>query len=115
MKANAAAQVKGNDPFGNEPKRHPAFRVQSEKPFNGETPLELLPEALYTPNELFFVRSHLPTPDIKPDEYELEVSGLGVNEEITLSLEDIKKLPKVRARQKWVFLSGSCTMYIVCT
>ena len=36
----------------------------------------LLADEFYTPNELFYVRSHLPTPDIDPAAYELEVNPI---------------------------------------
>ena len=36
----------------------------------------ILADEFYTPNELFYVRSHLPTPDIDPAAYELEVSPI---------------------------------------
>ena len=38
--------------------------------------LSLLADEFYTPNELFYVRSHLPTPDIDPTAYELEVKPI---------------------------------------
>jgi len=82
-----------NDPFANAPKRHPALLVNQAKPFNAETPLSIITDSFLTPADLFFVRSHLPIPDIKPEEYELEVGGVGCKD-ITLSLEDLKKLPK---------------------
>ena len=82
-----------DDPFANAPKRHPALLVNQAKPFNAETPLSIITDSFLTPADLFFVRSHLPIPDIKPEEYELEVGGVGCKD-ITLSLEDLKKLPK---------------------
>lgn len=63
------------DPYGKDPRRHPALIVRSAKPFNAETPKQILGEQLHTPNELFFVRHHLPVPHIKPEEYLLEVKG----------------------------------------
>lgn len=63
------------DPYGQDPRRHPALIVRSSKPFNAETPKEILGEQLHTPNDLFFVRHHLPVPHIKADEYRLEVKG----------------------------------------
>lgn len=45
--------------------------------------------------EVFYVRNHLPVPHIDPDEYELEVAGIGV-QETKLTLDDLKtKFPKV--------------------
>jgi len=98
LKEEDAASLKeslkdSDDPFANAPKRHPALLVNQAKPFNAETPLSIITDSFLTPADLFFVRSHLPIPDIKPEEYELEVGGVGCNE-ITLSLDDLKKLPK---------------------
>ena len=44
-------------------------------------------------SDLFYVRNHLPVPEIKEEEYELDICGLDVKE-TTLKLEDIKKFPK---------------------
>ena len=38
-----------SDPYGNEPKRHPILRVNSQKPFNAEPPAQLLVENFITP------------------------------------------------------------------
>ena len=81
-----------SDPFANEPKRNPALKVINPKPFNAETPLSLIGDSFYTPNDWFYVRNHLHTPDINAGEYELEITGNGV--ERTLTLADIKKFPK---------------------
>ena len=51
------------DPYSNEPKRHKALVVRSDKPFNAEVPLEIL-NAQITPNEFFYVRNHLPVPNV---------------------------------------------------
>ena len=81
-------------PFANEPKRHPSLNVKTMTPFNAETPLELIADSFYTPNDLFYVRNHLPTPDISAEEYELEITG--VPNEMTLNLDDLKtKFPRV--------------------
>lgn len=57
------------DPYSGEPQRHPALVVRSQKPFNAETPAELLTGKLYTPNDLFYVRNHLPVPAVDPAAY----------------------------------------------
>ena len=84
---------KGSGPFANEPVRHPSLNVKTTAPFNAETPLMLIADSFYTPNDLFYVRNHLPTPEVSGEEYELEISG--TPKEMTLSLEDLKKFPKV--------------------
>eukprot|EP01006_Ploeotia_vitrea_P051313 TRINITY_DN67549_c13_g3_i1.p1 TRINITY_DN67549_c13_g3~~TRINITY_DN67549_c13_g3_i1.p1 ORF type:complete len:578 (-),score=327.18 TRINITY_DN67549_c13_g3_i1:39-1772(-) len=62
-----------DDPYANEPERHPALSVGTKTPFNAETPVEILADHFLTPNELWYVRNHLPVPQIKPEEYVLEV------------------------------------------
>ena len=64
-------------------------------PLNAETPLELLTDYI-TPNDLFFVRSHwIPrVPD--PKTWKLTVDG-DVDRPLSLSLADIRKLPRVEA------------------
>ena len=57
------------DPYANEPKRHRALKVQSAKPFNAETPSDALASGSTTPNELFYVRNHLPVPHVEPSAY----------------------------------------------
>lgn len=86
-------------PWANEPKRHPLLKAASQKPFNAEPPLSLLAENLYTPNEFFYVRNHLPVPVIDEHSYELEIEittdKAGTKtEQKTLGLADIKALPK---------------------
>jgi sulfite oxidase len=84
-----AAQVEVQDPYQNEPERHPALIVRSAKPFNAETPRVLLGEQLNTPNELFYVRHHLPVPHIKADDYRLTIEGEGCRS-VHLTLDDLK-------------------------
>lgn len=87
--------VDADDPFGNEPVRHPALKVNSAKPFNAECPLELITESYITPNALFFVRNHLPVPEVDPKEFRLEVSlHDGKGKTVKFRLEDLKNLPQ---------------------
>eukprot|EP00922_Rhytidocystis_sp_ex-Travisia-forbesii_P054159 GHVS01080342.1.p1 GENE.GHVS01080342.1~~GHVS01080342.1.p1 ORF type:complete len:634 (-),score=108.57 GHVS01080342.1:313-2214(-) len=85
-----------SDIYANEPYRHPALRVRSERPFNAETPGSLLSDNFITSNELFFVRNHLPVPPIDSDKHKLRLCGLGLGQAgVSLSMHDIKtKFPK---------------------
>lgn len=105
-------QLKRNDisnPYINEPERHPDLTVLSGRPFDCSTPMYALhPPHFFTPNELFYVRNHLPVPETSirdPSSFELTVGidlGGGAQDEslsesesscgadITLSLEDLK-------------------------
>ncbi|MCY3943438.1 MAG: sulfite oxidase [Gemmatimonadetes bacterium] len=59
---------------------------------NLETRLEEL-DGLLTPNDLFFVRNHAPTPLIDPGSYLLSVGGPGARSEVRLTLDDLRALP----------------------
>ncbi len=69
--------VDANDPFAGDPVRSPILRVNSEKPFNAEPPTELLLDNYNTPNDLFFVRNHLPVPKVDSTAFTVELSGEG--------------------------------------
>ncbi|CAO4387016.1 unnamed protein product [Caenorhabditis nigoni] len=78
------------DAFSNDPERHPALLVRNAKPFNAESPPSLLTDHFYTPNELFFVRNHLPVPDIKTEDHRLTIETLN-GKTIDLSVDELKK------------------------
>ena len=59
---------------------------------NLETRLEDL-DGFLTPNDLFFVRNHAPTPLIDPASYVLTVGGPGAESEVQLTLDDLRALP----------------------
>ena len=61
-----------------DPKRHPLLRPASAKPFNAEPPPNLLADNFITPNDVFYVRNHLPVPEVDPETYELEIEIEGV-------------------------------------
>nr|CAH7716926.1 unnamed protein product [Callosobruchus chinensis] len=82
------------DPYSGDPVRHAVLKPASVKPFNAECPPSLLVENFVTPNELFYVRNHLPVPNIDPKQYKLEIEIEGVKKRVSLSLEDLKKMPK---------------------
>jgi sulfite oxidase len=94
-RAAIVKQVDIQDPYSTDPVRFPGFRVRSNKPFNAEPPLSLLIDKYITPNEIFFVRNHLPVPQVDAETYHLTVTGKGINKDLNLSLEDLKtKFPK---------------------
>ena len=71
------SSVDENDPFSTDPLRSPILHVNSKKPFNAEPPPELLLDNYNTPNDLFFVRNHLPVPKIDSSAFIVELSGEG--------------------------------------
>ncbi|KAE9551963.1 hypothetical protein FO519_004815 [Halicephalobus sp. NKZ332] len=84
-------KVDSTNPYSNDPNRHPALSVNQETPFNAESPPSLLMDNFRTPNGIFFVRNHMPVPDIKEKDHRLSIEGLGVRNPTTLTVEDLKK------------------------
>lgn len=78
------------DPYRNDPERHPALIPSSEKPFNAEPPVSLLMQDYLTPNDLFFVRNHLPVPEINVESYRLNIAIEGAGKNKALNLYALK-------------------------
>lgn len=80
--------------YAKDPPRSAILKVNTKEPFNAETPPVLLPEEFITPNELFFIRNHLPVPVSEPATYTLEVTMKGLST-VRLTLDDLKtKFPQ---------------------
>ena len=68
--------------------------ARSVRPPDFETPVALL-DSYITPNEHFYVRSHLPVPaQLDAATWALKIGG-EVNSPVSLSIDEIKKLPAV--------------------
>ncbi|CAK9795358.1 Sulfite oxidase, mitochondrial [Anthophora plagiata] len=85
--------INENDPYSKEPRRHKALKINGQKPFCAEPPPSLLIESFITPVELFYVRNHLPVPEIDLKTYTLELAVEETTKK-TLTFEDIKNYPK---------------------
>ena len=96
-----------DDPYYNDPTRHPALKVNSEKPFNAETPIELVTQSYLTPNDLFFVRNHLPVPRIDIKNFKLTLAGEGMKSPINYTIGDLKKKFKVHKITSTVQCAGN--------
>ncbi len=64
-----------------------------EHPTNLETRLELI-DGFLTPNDLFFVRNHAPTPRLDPATYRLRIEGDGAASTLEVDLETLQALPQ---------------------
>jgi DMSO/TMAO reductase YedYZ molybdopterin-dependent catalytic subunit len=71
----------------------PNMIIHSRKPEDYEMPLDGFLQAI-TPVESFYVRSHHYTPQVDGERYSLKVSG-EVTSPISLTLADLKKMPRV--------------------
>jgi len=103
--AEQMKKVASNDPYGADPQRSPLLLVRSSKPFNAEPPLELL-DSTTTPNDLFYVRNHLPVPDVQEKDYNLQVEGKN-GEKLSLSLSDLKSKFKEQSVVATVMCAGN--------
>lgn len=65
--------------------------IRSPRPPDFETPVALL-DSFITPLEHFYVRSHMPVPQVDASTWTLKIGG-EVNSAISLSVDEIKKLP----------------------
>ena len=74
----------------------PRIIVRNDWPEHWETGLEALGRAWLTPNDLFFVRSHFPVPQVDPARWRLEVGGQ-VETPLSLSLDELRALPSAEA------------------
>lgn len=87
-------EAKAKDPYALEPIRVDALEVRSQKPYNAEPPPDTLVLSHHTPNELFYVRNHLPVPVVDADAYRLRVLDVEGKELASLSLDEIRALPR---------------------
>jgi sulfite oxidase len=78
------------DPYRNDPTRFPGLVVRNQKPFNAEVPPELLVDKYITPNELFFIRNHLPVPQVDLNSYKLTITGKGIPKDVEITYDDLK-------------------------
>lgn len=67
--------------------------IRSQRPEDFETPVELF-DSWLTPNDRFYVRSHLYTPEISLNTWSLRVDGL-VEHPVTLQFDDLSRFARV--------------------
>jgi DMSO/TMAO reductase YedYZ molybdopterin-dependent catalytic subunit len=94
--ASAALKFAPADLFAQTPSAAQRFGkekliIRSMRPPDFETPVSLL-DSFITPTEHFYVRSHMPVPTVDAAAWTLKIGG-EVNSPISLSVDEIKKLP----------------------
>ncbi|XP_037298716.1 sulfite oxidase, mitochondrial isoform X2 [Manduca sexta] len=80
-----------------EPLRDRRLVVKTARPFNAEIPPKLQIQHLDTPNELFYVRQHMPVPELDPATHRVKVS-VGGHDPRTFSLQQLDQFPRVTLR-----------------
>jgi hypothetical protein len=68
-----------NSPYGSEPHRSAVLLSHTQRPFNAEPPLTLLLDKYLTPNDIFYVRNHLPVPHLDATTYRFTLSAKGTH------------------------------------
>ncbi|KAG5325528.1 SUOX protein, partial [Pseudoatta argentina] len=81
------------DPYANDPVRHKALKIKRNKPFCAEPSPPLLVESFFTPVPFFYVRNHLPVPEIELKDYTLELAIEGTTKK-TLDFKALQKYEK---------------------
>ncbi|KAF4992256.1 hypothetical protein FGRMN_7286 [Fusarium graminum] len=82
------AQEEIEDPFSDDPTRHPDLVTMTEKPRNAETPANAMTNDFLTPNDLFYVRNHMWVPKVakNADHHNLRIElPDGTTKEYTLA------------------------------
>lgn len=83
---DSRTEVDLDDPFINDPVRSPILKAGSKKPFNAEPPLQIITDSFITPNEMFYVRNHLPVPKVYPETYRMHVEVGDSKLELSLTI-----------------------------
>ncbi|KAG0559242.1 hypothetical protein M758_10G088200 [Ceratodon purpureus] len=87
-------QLQGLRTYEQEPRRSASLIVNSQEPFNAETPASVLSSSYLTDEDMFYKRNHGPIPILPdPSTYNLIVTGALPNP-LSLSLDFLKSLPK---------------------
>src|ERR1700704_3763044 len=84
--------------------------IRQKDPNNLEMPFDQLGEFI-TPSELFYIRSHFPTPELDPFAYRLSISGAVLNK-LSLSYADIRAIPS-RACVATLDCAGNSRVFMV--
>lgn len=87
---SATKARKEDDPYKDEPERHPALKVHTAEPCNAEAPAAMLGDPYITPAELWYVRNHHPVPLNEGDAHTVSLNTDG-GAEISLTVADLKK------------------------
>src|SRR5260370_29412433 len=86
MEGSKRHYVDNNSPFSSA-----GLIIRQKEPKNLEAPFDRI-DSYLTPTELFYIRSHFPTPDLDRAAYRLRIDG-AVRHPFTLSYEELRSMP----------------------
>jgi DMSO/TMAO reductase YedYZ molybdopterin-dependent catalytic subunit len=84
--------------------------IRQKEPKNLETPFDRLDSCL-TPTELFYIRSHFPTPNLDRGSYQLRIDG-AVRRPFTLGYEDLRNM-RAETRVATLECAGNSRVFLV--
>jgi DMSO/TMAO reductase YedYZ molybdopterin-dependent catalytic subunit len=84
--------------------------IRQKEPKNLETPFERI-DSYLTPTELFYIRSHFPTPNLDAASYRLSIGG-AVGRPLSLSYEELRNMPS-ETRIATLECAGNSRVFLV--
>jgi DMSO/TMAO reductase YedYZ molybdopterin-dependent catalytic subunit len=84
--------------------------MRQRQPDNLETPVDQA-DSYLTPTELFYIRSHFPTPELEASSYELRIEG-AVRTPVSLSYEQLREMPS-ETRVATLECAGNSRVFLV--
>jgi DMSO/TMAO reductase YedYZ molybdopterin-dependent catalytic subunit len=84
--------------------------IRQKEPKNLEAPFDQI-DSYLTPNELFYIRSHFPTPSLDPASYRLRIDG-AVSRPLALSYEELRSM-RSETRVATLECAGNSRVFLV--
>jgi DMSO/TMAO reductase YedYZ molybdopterin-dependent catalytic subunit len=84
--------------------------IRQKEPHNLETPFDQV-DSFVTPTELFYIRSHFPTPKLSLDSYQLRIDG-AVGNPFSLSYDELRDMPS-ETRIATLECAGNSRVFLV--
>src|SRR5258708_37944571 len=84
--------------------------IRQKEPKNLEAPFDRIDSSL-TPTELFYIRSHFPTPTLDRASYQLRIDG-AVRRPFTLSYDELRSMPS-ETRIATLECAGNSRVFLV--
>src|SRR5438445_3570252 len=84
--------------------------IRQKEPTNLETPLDQV-DSYLTPTELFYIRSHFPTPKLELASYQLRIDG-AVRNPLSLSYQQLRDMPSER-RVATLECAGNSRVFLI--
>src|SRR6185437_5381350 len=84
--------------------------IRQKEPKNLEAPFDRI-DSYLTPTELFYIRSHFPTPDLDCATYRLRIDG-AVRHPFALSYDELRSMP-CETRVATVECAGNSRVFLV--